>query len=129
MTCEIARVCLPLAASLGFVSDWDGRTLMSHLVAIAVAGFLLWLAANRLEWLRLSRRQYSQSQEALFAELCQAHDLSRTDRRLLSQTIGDNGSCSVFVDPRVIQQFAQNNPADAQHCLDLCRRLFGTHSR
>jgi hypothetical protein len=132
MTCGIAKVCLPLAGSLGFVSDWDGRTLLSHLVAIAVAGFLLWLAANRLEWFRLSRRQYSQSQEALFAELCQAHDLSRTERRLLSlisQTIGDNGSCSAFVDPRVIQQFAQNNPADAQNCLDLCRRLFGTHAR
>ena len=123
--------CLPLASSLAFVPDWDWRSLMSHLVAIAVAGILLWLAANRLEWFRLFQREYSQSQEALFAELCQAHDLSRADRALLStiaQTSGTNRACCVFVDPTVIQQFAQNNPADASNCLDLCQRLFGKHA-
>lgn len=101
---------------------------MIHLVAIAVAGFLLWLALNRLEWLRVSRRQYSQTQQALFAELCQAHELSRTDRTLLSlisETAGANRYCLVFVDPQVIQQFAQNNPADGGDCLELLRRLFG----
>ena len=102
---------------------------MFHLVVIAVAGLLLWLAINRVEWLQLARQQYSQTQQALFAELCQAHDLSRTDRTLLSQisqTTGVIPCCRVFIDPQVIQQFAQNNPADAENCLDLVRRLFGT---
>jgi hypothetical protein len=123
--------CLPLANSLAFVPDWDGKALMSHLVAIGVAGILLWLAANRMEWFRLSRRQYTQSQEALFTELCQAHDLSRADRALLSmvaQTVEAGRTCCVFVDPKVIQQFAQNHPADASNCLDLCQRLFGKHA-
>lgn len=102
---------------------------MSHLIAIAVAGFLLWLAVNRLEWYRLAQRQYSQSQESLFVELCHAHRLSRADRTLLSsiaQTKGPNKFCRVFVDERVIQEFAQNNPGDAESSLDLCRRLFGS---
>ena len=102
---------------------------MFHLVVIAVAGFVLWLAVNRVAWLRLSRQQYSQSPQALFAELCQAHELSRSNRLLLSQisqTNGVNPCCRVFIDPQVIQQFAQNNPADADDCLDLVRRLFGT---
>ena len=60
---------------------------MSHLVAISIAGLLLWLAVNRIEWLRLARQQYSQTQQALFTELCQAHDLSRTDRTLLSHDL------------------------------------------
>lgn len=104
---------------------------MFQLIAIAVAGLLLWLVVNRLDWLRSSRRQYSQSQEALFAELCQAHRLSRSDRALLwliGAAKGTNRVCCVFVDPRVIQQFAQNNPADAGDCLELCRRLFGNHA-
>jgi hypothetical protein len=126
----IAEVCLPLASSL--LPDWDWRSLMSHLVAIAIAAFLLWLAANRLEWFRFARRQYSQTQEALFAELCHAHDLSRTERMLLSligQSIGADRCCWVFVDPRIVQQFARNNPADADGCLELGQRLFGTHVR
>lgn len=126
----IVNVCLPLAS--GFLPDWDWRSLMSHLVAIAIAGFLLWLAVNRLEWFRFARRQYSQTQEALFAELCQAHDLSRSERTLLSliaQTVGADKCCCVFVDPRVIEQFARNNSADAEESLDLYRRLFGTRAR
>jgi hypothetical protein len=125
-----AKVLFPPATCLGFTPAWQWSDLMPHLIAIAVAGFLLWLAVNRLEWFRLSRRQYSQTQEALFAELCQAHALSRSDRTLLSliaQTLGVHRPCGVFVDPRVIQQFAQNNPADAEGCADLVRRLFGAH--
>ena len=132
MMSGIDRFCLPLASSLGLIFDWDGRTLLSHLIAIAVAGILLWMAANRLEWFRIFQRQYSQSQEALFAELCQTHELSRADRTLLStiaQAGGGNQLCCVFVDPSVIQQFAQNNPADASNCQDLCQRLFGAHAR
>ena len=102
---------------------------MSHVIAIAVAGFLLWLAVNRLEWFRYSQKLYSQSQEALFAELCHTHSLSRADRALLSliaQTKGPNQVCLVFVDSRVIQQYAQNNPSETETCLNLCRRLFGS---
>ncbi len=109
--------------------SWHWRDVMSHLVAVTIAGFLLWLAANRLEWFRLARKQYSQSQDSLFAELCQAHNLSRSDRTLLAlvaQTRGPQKNCCVFVDPRVIQEYAQNNPADAENCLDLRGRLFGT---
>lgn len=132
MMTGIANVCLPRASIFGMATNWDGRSVMSHLAAIAVAGLLLWLAVNRLEWLRLKGRQYSQTQEALFAELCQAHDLSRTDRALLSlisQSIDASRPCCVFLDPRIIQQFAQNNPADAENSLDLFRRLFGMRSR
>ena|SRR5436190_1910169 len=102
---------------------------MTHLIAISIGGFVLWLAANRFEWFRSSRQQYSQTQAALFAELCRAHALSRSDRTLLAliaQTIGGNRCCGVFVDPRVIRQFAENNPDESGNCLDLSRRLFGS---
>jgi len=104
---------------------------MYQIIAIAVAGFLLWLVVNRLDWLKSTRKQYSQSQDALFAELCHAHRLSRADRTLLgliAQTTGPNKFCSVFVDSRVIETFAQKNPGDAEGCLDLCRRLFGSRN-
>src|SRR5579863_1907418 len=119
-----ANALLPLTSSLGTVPLWHWRYLMSHLIAIAVAGFLLWLAVNRLEWFRFTRQKYSQSQAALFAELCHAHKLSRADRTLLAlvaQTKGPGQVCCVFVDEQVILQFAQNNPGDAESCLDLCR--------
>jgi hypothetical protein len=101
---------------------------MFHLVVVAAAGLLLWLAVNRAEWFRQSRQQYSQTQQALFTELCQTHDLSRSDRTLLSlisQSTAVNQSCRVFVDPQVIQQFAQNHPEDSEQCLNLVGRLFG----
>ena len=104
---------------------------MFHLAIVAVAGLMLWLAFNRVEWLRLARQRYSQSPQALFAELCHAHELSRSDRLLLSQisqTPGVNPCCRVFIDPQVIRQFAQNNPAVAADCFELVRRLFGTQS-
>lgn len=132
MTTGIGKVFQPLATSLGIVPDWDWRALMFHLAVVAVAGLLLWLAVNRIEWLRLTRQHHLQTQHALFAELCQAHDLSRTDRMLLSQisqTTGANPPCRVFIDPQIIEQFAQNNPAEAEICLDLVRRLFGTRTR
>lgn len=101
---------------------------MIHLIVISGAALVLWLAVNGVERVRLHRRQYSQTPQALFAELCQAHGLSRTDRTLLvsiSEAGGANSCCHVFLDPQVIRRFARNNPADAEDCSDLMHRLFG----
>ena len=132
ITNGIASIELPRVIGLGIFPDWDWRFHVFNLVVVAAAGLLLWLAVNRVEWLRHSRQKYQQTEQALFGELCQTHELSRTDRNLLAlicESSGGNSICRIFVDPQVIQQFAQSHPAENENCQHLARRLFGTHAR
>ena len=57
-----------------------------------------------------------------------AHGLSRAERQLvtvISQDLPREKCCRVFIDPHTIERFARANPADADECNDLARRLFG----
>ena len=108
--------------------EWDASTIAIHLTVMAVAGGLVWLAVSQILRLRSSWQRQAQSPVALFAELCQAHELTRSDRRLLadvSETVAAGECCRVFIDAKILQQFARANPDDAEDCRSLLQRLFG----
>jgi hypothetical protein len=132
MTTAISTVFLPLASSRSYPMYWDVRSVMTQLGVIAVAGFLLWLTINRVGWLFMARQRFGQTHQALFGELCQAYALKRADRTLLTQisrALPPNQCCRVFIEVQIIRQFAQTNPADAEDCFELVRRLFGVQTR
>ena len=127
MMTAIPMALLPLA-SRDYPTYWDTQSLLTHLVVVVAAGLLLWLAINRVGWLLMYRQRYGQTHQALFADLCRAHALTRAGRALLtriSQTLPVNQCCRVFIDETIIQKHVQTNPADAEECSELARRLFG----
>jgi hypothetical protein len=110
-------------------SDLDLQSIVFHTSVVAAAGFLLWLGVTTVGRMRESRSRYGRSPEALFLDLCRAHRLSRIDRQMLTvvaQTLPGEQCCRVFIDAQVLQHFAREHPADAEGCMDLVRRLFGT---
>lgn len=132
MMTAISTVFLPLLSYRNYPTYWDTKSVMTHLCVIAIAGLLLWLAINRVGWLLTNRQRFRQTHQALFADLCRAHALTRPGRALLtqiSQTLPVNQCCRVFIDARIIQQYAETNPADAEVCSELARQMFGVQSR
>ncbi len=115
-----------------FLFDWIPTEFLFHLAVVTGAGFLLWIGVNWVERLRLRFYVNAQTPKALFRELCRAHALSRADRQLL-KVIADEASpelrCRVFIDSRVIEQFAVVHPDDADECRFLARRLFSEGSK
>lgn len=100
-----------------------------HLTVVAATVALLWLGVNWVDRFRLIRLRHAQTPQALFLELCRAHHLSRVERELLtviSETCTRDKCCMVFVDRQLIAQFGCAQPAHAEECQDLCRRLFGS---
>lgn len=117
-----------LLAAGGGDFNLDAPTIAFHLTVIAVAGGLVWLAVSQILRLRSSWQRQAQSPAALFTELCQAHELTRSHRRLLadvSETVPAVDCCRVFLDAGILQQFARSNPDDAEDCRSLSRALFG----
>ena len=117
-----------LGAASSANSNWDAKSIAFHLTVITVAGGLAWLAVSQVTRLRTNWQRQAQSPSALFVELCQAHELTRSDRRLLavvSETVAPSQCCRVFIDADILQQFARANPADAEDCRTLLQRLFG----
>jgi len=112
--------------------DWIPTEFLFHLAVVTGAGFLLWINVNWVERLRLRFYVNAQTPRALFRELCRAHGLSRADRQLLN-LVADEASpglrCQVFVDSRVIKQFAAAHPDEADACRFLARRLFSEGSK
>src|SRR5262245_63799044 len=112
--------------------DWIPTEFLFHLAVVTGAGFLLWIGVNWVERLRLRYYVNAQTPEALFRELCRAHGLSRADRQLLN-LVADGASpelrCRVFIDSRVIEQFAAAHPDTADECRYLARRLFSEGSK
>jgi hypothetical protein len=128
----VSTVFLPLASYRSYPMYWDMNSVMTHVGVVTIAGLLLWLAINRVGWLLKNRQRYGQTHPALFTELCQAHVLTRASRALLtqiSQTLPPNQCCRVFIDAQIIDKYAQTNPADAEDCFELARRLYGVQSR
>jgi hypothetical protein len=131
MMTAIPMVLLPLASPV-YPMYWDMQSVMTHLVVVVGAGLLLWLAINRVGWLLMNRQRYGQTHQALFADLCRAHALTRAGRALLtriSQALPLNQCCRVFIDETIIQKYAQTNPSDGEECSELARRLHGVQPR
>jgi hypothetical protein len=131
------NICLQAAQSPMFawgelLLDWIPTEFLFHLAVVTGAGFLLWIGVNWVERLRLRYYVNAQTPKALFRELCRAHGLSRTDRNLL-KLIADEAApelrCRVFIDSRVIEQFAAAHPDEADECRFLSRRLFSEGSK
>lgn len=109
-------------------SSWDAKSIAFHLTVVSVAVVLVWLAITQITRLRTSWARHAQSPAALFAELCQVHKLTRSDRRLLaiaSEAVPQAECCRVFIEPTVLQQFSRENPDEADNCRALLRALFG----
>lgn len=107
---------------------WEQSVGLFHVTVIVTAGLLLWLAVTGVERLRFRRSAYNQTPQALFGELCRAHGLSRSQRRLLgaiSRQTTRGECCRVFLDRQVIEQFAESHPIEAEQCRALLDRLFG----
>ncbi len=129
MTYWIAAIFPPVLAVGNGLYDWITGPGLFHLAVVAAAFFLVWQGVNWGERLRTRRAVYSQTPRALFRELCQAHALQRGDRQLLgliAQQLPDAQCCRVFIDRQLIDNYTSANPADADECRHLARRLFGS---
>jgi hypothetical protein len=109
---------------------WLPATMNSNL-STSGAAILLWLGVNWVERKRVQWFLNARTPKTLFRELCRAHGLSHSDRRCLAQIAQPSTSdecCRVFIDPRVIDEFAEANPATANECRHLAQQLFGETS-
>lgn len=124
MNLPAVLMILPLIAG----SRWEMPPIVFHLTVITIAGGLAWLAVSQITRLRSNWQRQGQSPAALFAELCQAHGLTRHDRGLLaeaSQTMAPAECCRVFIDSGILHSFARSNPGEAEECRTLMRKLYG----
>ena len=67
------------------------------------------------------------SASTVFLELCEAHELSKQEKRLLASAVTSQQVSSpgiLFVDPSHLQALAVANHADAPRFADLLRKLF-----
>lgn len=88
----------------------------------------IWLILQWAERLRLTRNKNAQTVEALFQELCQAHRLSRADRRLLTRAVANlppQEACGIFIDPRILGRLSLSNSPEVDDYARLSSRLFG----
>jgi hypothetical protein len=129
-------ICFPATANLdistGLLFGMGGTEFLFHFAVITVSAILLWLGVNWVEHLRVQWFLNARTPKTLFRELCRAHGLSHADRRCLSQIAQPSSSdqcCRVFIDPRVIDDFARAHPAAANECRRLARQLFGESAR
>jgi hypothetical protein len=101
----------------------DGITQLLVIVGLAVLAVLVvivWLRATR----RPRRQFVSNSQARLFRELCQAHDLGYSHRRLLKRLAAARGvavPAMLFVDPKHFD--TANLPASLDASANEVRRL------
>ena len=117
-----------LAPPPGFLLGMAVEEVFFHLAVISGAALVLWLGVSWVDRLRLHWSLNSQTPKALFRELCRAHRLSRTDRQFLAAIAELSPAaecCRVFIDRRVLDDFAGANPAEFDHCRRLAGRLFG----
>ncbi len=114
-------------AAGGYLLGMTTDEVFFHFAVVSGAAILLWLGVNWVDRLRLHWSRRAQTPEALLRELSRAHRLSRGDRQFLAQIVGEAasaGCCRVFIDPRVIDDYAGDHPAEAEQCRRLARRLF-----
>lgn len=131
MTSSFLAATIPLLAAGEFLTAWIPDRFLFHVGVIAAALLLLWLGVNWVERWRGHLLLSSQSPRTLFRELCRVHALTRTDRQRLAaitQTFSPEQSCRIFIDPRVLEEYARSNPAEAEESRYFLRRLFGSRS-
>jgi hypothetical protein len=112
----------------GFLLGMTTDEVLFHFVVVSGAAILLWLGVNWVDRLRLRRALNAQTPQALLRELCRAHRLSRADRQFVAQIAEESPagqSCRVFIEPRIIDEYAGAHPAAAEQCRCLAKRLFG----
>src|SRR5262245_61570019 len=93
-----------------------------HFTVVSVSALVLWLGVTGVDRWRIHWHRSTRTPRALFGELCRAHLLSRADRRSLAQIAKDVSSddyCRVFIDRRLIDQFANRHPEAANECRSL----------
>jgi len=117
----------PIQAVGDFLTAWLPEGFLFHVTVIASALALLWLAVNWVERWRGFRLARSQTPWALFRELCRAHALPRARRQLLTviaEEASPNQCCRVFIEPRLLEDYARAHPATADEARQLLRLLF-----
>lgn len=110
------------AAARYLTRDHSRNELVYFLWMIGIIA-LLGMAVTWYDRVRSRLRPSLATPATLFRELCQAHGLSRSDRRLLyrvAQQAGQPAFGMVFVDPRYLQSAIAH---DADHA-DRLRRLY-----
>ena len=96
-----------------------------HFTVVSVSALVLWLGVTGVDRWRIRWYRSTRTPRALFGELCRAHLLSRADRRSLAQIARDVSSddyCRVFIDRRLIDQFASRHPEAAHECRSLTQK-------
>lgn len=99
-----------------------------YLLTAAFAIAIIGLGAHWFERYRKARRLTAPSPQTLFYELCDAHDVSRSDRKLLLRAAPDPAPaqwCSVFVDPRILGRLSLAKSPEADAFTRLAQKLFG----
>lgn len=97
-------------------------------VFIFIAILLLWAGLYLWDRYRKPGKRTRHDREGLFLQLCDLHNLSRTDQQLLrkaakSQNL-DQPSLA-FIDPRVLMRFGEEFPQLESQAQQLLDRLFG----
>lgn len=126
--CLIAAVDLSAvsrnAQSKPSVSLGDNWFLIAAVLAIAA----FWIALHFWDKHRKRRTRAGSNPKSLFLELCQAHKLSRAERNRLAYAASEKQlphAGILFVDPRLLQDFAQGDDPDHEEYALLFRKLFG----
>jgi hypothetical protein len=99
---------------------------------LIVVGMAALAALVLMIWLRISRRPQryfvSNSAPRLFRDLCSAHGLTHSDRRLLKRLAAARGLASpafVFVEPKLFDEPPASLQSSAAELAHLRARLFG----
>jgi hypothetical protein len=91
--------------------------------AIAALGLALVLYDRLRTW----RQSIPPTPRNLFQELCAAHGLSRSERRVMevvAETLPQGAKCRAFVDPRPLDHLAASGGPDGELSARLRKKLF-----
>jgi hypothetical protein len=127
VTCRCVATRNPILAAGNFLSNWIPEGFLFHVTVIGSVLALLWLGLNWADRWRGFWYLKSRTPRALFRELCHAHALTRSSRLLvreISQAVSPEQCCRVFIDPRLIEDYARQHPDDADEARRLGRVLF-----
>ena len=97
-------------------------------ILIFIAIVLLWMGLYFWDRWRKPRHGPGMDREGLFAQLCDLHNLSKSDRQLLrtvAKTQRIDQPALAFVNPSLLLKFAKSTPRDAAQVRHLADRLFG----
>jgi hypothetical protein len=97
-------------------------------IVILVAIVLVWIWLFLWDRSRRLAKKVGIDREGLFTQLCDLHNLSKTDRQLL-QTLAETQRIGqpalAFVNPSLLLSFAENDPGASAEVRNLADRLFG----